>query len=337
MIEPRLASDLRELLDHTPAPVWSAFRDQRLFLTGFVGKWLLHALLHANSELGLRLHVTVLSRDPDSFVARHPGFAPSVALEYVRADVASFQPSEGRYDGLVHAALPVAPPGAGDAGLLPLAESGALQVCRFASRVGVRRVLHISSGAVYGNQSGSDCIAEDARWSDTGDVNAYTRAKRRAEQIMESPWPFELVVARLFGFLGPYMGSGSGTAATEFVHAAATGQDIVIRGTGKARRSYQYASEMARWLLVLYAHAKPGTAINVGGSQPIDIMGLARLVAGSVAPVVAVRVDGGSHAGLASGSYVPCISRAAKELGLVNNVTLAEAINRTLQWKSETG
>jgi dTDP-glucose 4,6-dehydratase len=144
------------------------------------------------------------------------------------------------------------------------------------------------------------------------------------------------VAARLFGFVGPYMSASNGTAAAEFVELAAQGKQIIVHGTGEALRSYQYASDMARWLVVLYAHGRPGSAYNVGGSDHTSIAALAHQVARVVTPEVTVRITGGRHAGLAPpGSYLPCLKKAESELGLQNIVSLPEAIRRTLQWHSE--
>lgn len=339
MTEGRLELDLRELLDETPAPTWDAFARQRIFLTGgtgFVGKWLLHALLHADQQLGLGLHLTVLSRDPDAFVARHPAFAPGASLAFHRGDLQDFSFPDGSFDGVIHAALPVAAPGSTQDRLFELARAGTQRVCEFAVARGVRRVLHISSGAVYGLQPvPGDAIAESAPWNETSPANAYSLAKRAAERVISQPWPFEVVVARLFGFIGPYLLPSSGMASAEFTDRAARGQDILVQGTGEALRSFQYASEMARWLIVLYAQGPAGMAFNVGGTGHVSIAQFARMVAASATPPVAVHIASGNHTGLAPNSYFPSTTLAAEMLGLRNIVSLPEAVRRTLLWHSQ--
>ena len=339
MIENRLSRDLRELMDNTPSQVWDAFAGQRIFLTGgtgFVGKWLLHSLLYANACAELDVHITVLSRDPDGFEARHPTFAASPFLSFHRGDIIDFHFPQGRFDGVVHAALSVTPPGADDGDLIRSAQAGASRACQFAAATGARRFLHISSGAVYGHQPGHAGIAESSPWDEVAAANTYTQAKRAAERVMQQPWPFEVVIARLFGFVGPYLDAASGTAAAEFTKVAAQGQDIVVQGSGDAFRSYQYASDMARWLLTLYAMGKTGAAYNVGGSECVSIVDLAHMVATAVSPAAHVNIAGRAHAGLAPTGYLPSLELAESELGLRNIVPLPEAIRRTLDWHSET-
>lgn len=92
---------------------------------------------------------------------------------------------------------------------------------------------------------------------------------------MTQPWPFEVVVARCFAFLGPYLLPSSGAAAAQFIAQAANGQGMVVQGSGEAIRTYQYAGDMARWLLSCLALGAPGRAYNVGGDNEVTIAELA--------------------------------------------------------------
>ncbi|WP_418132941.1 NAD(P)-dependent oxidoreductase [Variovorax sp. 375MFSha3.1] len=332
--------DLEEVLRFTANDVWEGLRGQSLFLTGgtgFIGKWLLECLLHANREMGLGLSLTVLTRDPDRFVRASAHLAKAAAVDLVRGDVVDFEFPIGRFSSVIHAALPVSSPQSAGAELVKLAEAGARRVCDFAATSGAGRLLHISSGAVYGPQATAAPLSETLRWSDTEEVNDYTRAKRTAEAVVRQGAPFDAVIARCFAFIGPCMLSSSGSAAAQFIEMAGQGGGIVVQGTGDAVRSYQYASDMARWLLSCLVLGKPGGVYNVGDDTSITIAELASEVTRLAETGVPVHIAGQSAPGLAGQRYLPDLRRASDELGLRNVVSLQEGIRRTLAWRKAPG
>lgn len=333
---PVSTADLDEVLRLTSPSVWKGLREQSLFITGgtgFVGKWLLECLLYAGRELRLGLTLTVLTRDPDRFAATsaHLATAPSVAL--VRGDVLDFEFPAGRFSSVIHAALPVAPPQSGSGELQRLAEAGARRVCEFAASRGAGRLLHISSGAVYGAQQGPEPLAEDAAWNEADVDNDYTRAKRIAETVVGQHWPLDVVVARCFAFIGPGLLPSSGAAAAQFIEAAANGQHIIVQGTGEAVRTYQYASDMARWLLSCLVLGASGRAYNIGSDADLTIGRLASEVTRLANTGMQAQIVGRLTPGLAGPRYVPDVRRAQAELGLTNAVNLEEGIRRTLAWR----
>src|SRR6202042_1084238 len=100
------AADLAHVLRHAE-PDWEALRGKSLFITGgtgFFGKWLLGSLLHANAELDLGLSLTVLSRNPISFLEQFPEAATYPALHFLEGHVAEFLPTKDHFDYILHAA-----------------------------------------------------------------------------------------------------------------------------------------------------------------------------------------------------------------------------------------
>lgn len=334
------ATELDEVLRLTTPPVWEAFRNQAIFLTGgtgFVGKWLLECLLHADRALGLGLALTVLTREPRRFIQASPHLAKAAPVTLLQGDVVDFEFPRGSFSSVIHAALPVAALGTGPDNLEHLSEAGARRVCEFAAACGARRFLQVSSGAVYGQQPGDQRLAESLSWQmgDRSDgVNVYTRAKRRAEAVVGQAWPFEVVIARCFAFIGPYLHASSGVAAAQFIAQATSGKGIVVQGTGEAIRTYQYAGDMARWLLSCLALGAPGRAYNIGGDIQVSIAQLAAEVTRIAGTGIPVEVVGRPTPGLAGHRYVPSLQRATEELGLANAVSLEEGIRRTIAWLS---
>ncbi|SCK37707.1 dTDP-glucose 4,6-dehydratase [Variovorax sp. HW608] len=328
-------SDLDELLRGTSPQVWEALRHQSMLITGgtgFVGKWLLEALLHADREFELGLTLSVLTRDPNRFGRSSAHLAHAAPVDVIRGDVCDFEVANRTFSSIIHAALPVSAPNASGDDLAQLAEAGTRRVCEVAASSGAGRLLHISSGAVYGPPRNELPLMEESHWNES-QVNEYTRAKRLAETVVREQWPFEVVIARCFAFIGPAMLPSSGSAAAQFIESAALGQGIVVHGTGETLRSYQYASDMARWLLTCLILGRPSRAYNVGHASGVTIAQLACQVTRLAALETDVRIEGHATSGLASARYLPDVHRAERELGLHNSVDLQDAILRTLAWR----
>lgn len=329
-----ILDDVRALLAATRAEVWSGLRGQRLFVTGgtgFVGKWLLEALAAADGQFGLGLRVTVLTRDAAAFRRRHPRLAAAPMLQWHEGDVARFAYPAGNFDLVLHAALPASTHAQDAHTLVETARAGLAHVCAFAAQAGARRLLHVSSGAVYGAAREPRPLAESAPWSEPA-PNAYTEAKRAAERLCAQDWPFEVVIARCFAFAGPYLEVSGGSAAAQFTAAASAGQEIVVQGTGEAVRSFQYPADMARWLLTMLVLGRAGAAYNVGSAEAVSILELARRVAAAAG--TGCRVLGQAAPGLAGSYYVPDVGAARDELALQNTIGLDAALRRTLAWRS---
>jgi len=222
--------------------------------------------------------------------------------------------------------------------LLETTLGGIRRVGELAHERGVRRLLYASSGAVYGPAvPGRGPAGEDdpprALASDAG--SAYGEAKRLGElgcMLLGSQYGFDVIRARGFAFLGPYLPLDSHRAAAQFLADALEGRCPRVLGTGTAVRSYLYGGDLAVWLWVLLLRGAAGRAYNVGSDQPITIQGLAAAVAAAAdlpAPAVSSR---GLGLGEGVDYYVPDITRAREELGLGVFTPLADAIRRTLAW-----
>src|SRR5438045_9403715 len=100
------SSDL-ETINAALAADWQKLAGKRIFMTGgtgFIGRWMLHALADANRRFGLDARVDALTRDRDAFTKREPELAAVPGFHFVRGDVLALGVPEARYDFVLHAA-----------------------------------------------------------------------------------------------------------------------------------------------------------------------------------------------------------------------------------------
>ena len=321
---------------------WPRLKRARMLITGgtgFVGRWLLEMLCHADTALGLDLRVTVLSRDPAGFAARAPHLAGHPGLSLVDGDVRSFTAGTGDYTHVIHAAAD-ASAALNEADPLAMFETvvdGTRHVLQMARKCRANRVLMLSSGAVYGAQPWDMThVAED--WTGGPDLSshrsAYAEGKRAVEMlgaIYRQQHGMDVGIARIFTVLGPLLPLDTHFAAGNFLRDAMAGKTVTVNGDGRAVRSYLYAADLAEWLWAMLLRAPANATYNLGSEHGVSIAELAERTARLIG-TGRHEILGKADAGWNPGRYVPSTAKIRGELGLSPSVDLDEALRRTAAW-----
>jgi dTDP-glucose 4,6-dehydratase len=322
---------------------WFSLKDSRILMTGgtgLFGKWLLAALIHLNGLHKLGIECEILTRDPDGFRRAMPALAAQHCLSLIKGDVRFFEFPKGRFTHVIHAATDSSRQGQRDpVMLIDTIIAGTRRVLEFARRSRAGRVLLISSGAIYGQQP---CNMERIPENYTGaydpadPASAYAQAKRMAENIgavYNKAYSMEVVIARGFAFVGPYLPLDTHFAIGNFIRDALESDVITVKGDGSPVRSYLYMADLAAWLLKLLLHGRGGAAYNVGSDAGINIADLAACVRDELAPGKEIIVEGREMStGTDRSRYVPSIDLARSELGLDVWTSLPEGVRRTARW-----
>lgn len=329
------ADDVQLILGQVPASVWEALRGQSIFITGgtgFLGCWLLEALLAGDARHGLGMALTVLTRDAARFQAKAPHLAGAVRL--VQGEMGSLQGIGGSFDTVIHAATDVVHPQRDPLRTYADIVAGTEQTLALAQRCGARRYLLTSSGAVYGRQP-LDCAQVPESYAgapDTGNAgSAYGQAKRVSEWLAACHAPqLDVRIARCFAFAGPYLPLDAQFAIGNFIGDSLAGGPVRIGGDGTPLRSYLYAADLAVWLLTILVHgdARP---YNVGSRHSVALADLAKLVSRTLGGAEHVTIAGTPQPGQAPERYVPATERASA-LGLREYTDLTTAIRKTAAW-----
>jgi len=331
------ARDLGHIL-RDAATELEELRGKSLFITGgtgFFGKWLLAGLCHADAELGLGLRLTVLSRDPALFLRRHPEAADAPSLRFEQGHVADFPLGDDRHhrpDYIIHAAADTTAftTDADERERSRAIAEGTHHVLDLARKSGARRLLHVSSGAVYGAFAGQLAGAKEDDYALAQPLTPYGEAKRDAERLCTESG-VDFVTARAFAFLGPYLPLDAHFAAGNFLRDALRGGPILVRGDSTALRSYLYPADLVVWLLRLLLRGQRARAYNVGSDEAVTTAQLARRIASAVQPNPEVIIQSTQPQG-PQNIYLPNIARARVELNLDVSIPLQDAIARTVEF-----
>jgi len=196
----------------------------------------------------------------------------------------------------------------------------------------------VSTGAVYGNTpSHFEKIPEDFCGSinSANSEHAYNAVRRVMETlsvICAEEGGFEVKIARCFSFIGPYLPLNGRFAVSDFISNSLSNKKIIVKGDGKAVRSFLYMADLAIWLWTILFRGKSGRPYNVGSELPSTILEIAERIADeSISPLPVVILKK-TIKGITPDHYVPDTSRAQSELTLYQRIPFSIAIKKTLNW-----
>lgn len=334
-----LSLDLDYILKKTRV-FWEALRNQRIFITGgtgFFGCWLLESFVWANNALNLNAEAWVLTRNPVSFSKKYPHLSKQACLKFYEGDVRDFVYPIGNFSHLIHAATDVSLGSDYDPiERLNTIIEGTQRVLAFASTSGVKNFLLVSSGAVYGKQP-LDCLRlkeDHACQFDFLDVHStYGIGKSTAEHLAvlyAKKYGMLVKIARCFSFIGAYLPLDSHLAVSNFIHDGLNGKSIAIKGDGSSLRSYLYAADLAVWLWTILFKGESLRPYNVGSDEIVSMTELANAVSMvcQEKPVITMM----KSINKLPERYLPDVDRAKKELNLVTEIHLKQAIQSTCDW-----
>jgi nucleoside-diphosphate-sugar epimerase len=308
--------------------------------TGFFGAWLLAYLQWLRNVSRSNFEVIAISRSPAAFLSRHPWVEQRPWLSWIEGDIRSFPFPARPVDLVIHAATDTSAAAGNDAAsLLDSVYLGTRHVLECAAYCQAKRVLLVSSGAVYGVQPADMPLMHEDSLQAASTLeprNAYAEGKRVMEMlgaIYAHDHDAAVVTARCFAFVGAGLPLDAHFAIGNFIRDAQSSPSILVRGGGYAVRSYLYAADLAVWLVRMALAGQSCRSYNVGSDSAVTIAELATQVSQTLDPEKKVVIEGRDGASPVGNRYVPSIARARTELGLDVWTDLAQAIRNTARYQ----
>jgi nucleoside-diphosphate-sugar epimerase len=333
-------ADLNYMYDGLSKSEWNFFQNKRIFISGgsgFIGKWMLSALLEAEKRLLLKSQIEILTRCPSNFIDTVPQIACARNVTLRQGDIKNFEFPSGKFDIVVHAATDVVAQNSPAETFLTCVD-GTRHILDFAKISGATDFLLTSSGAIYGRHpdtAGGVLEEYEGGPDPTLPNSAYGEGKRVSEMmacIKAVETGLKVKIARIYAQVGPYLPLDKHFAIGNFIKDVLEGREIVIRGDGTPYRSYMHSADTAVWLWAMVVRGSSGRAWNVGGSEELTIAELATRVAQLLDSKKGIRVMKQATPGQIVERYVPNINRAITELKLPVPIPINDAILRTAQW-----
>ncbi len=269
-------------LDLTAAylPELEQLNGKTVFITGAGGlicSALVDLLVRYNETRFATIHILAAGRSEGKMRARFPGAFGRPFFSFVRYDALEELPVIDRYvDYIIHGAGNASP----DRIILEPVETmtdnyvGLLHLLQLAKKTGTGRVLYISSSEVYGRKESAEPFHE----TEYGFIdllnprNSYSVGKRAAETLCASfsaEYGVETVIARPGHIYGPTATPSDTRVSSAWAHAAARGEDIVMKSDGSQVRSYCYCLDCASALLKILLCGECAHAYNIANPDSV--------------------------------------------------------------------
>jgi len=197
--------------------------------------------------------------------------------------------------------------------------------------VGVRRVVLVSSGAIYGDQ-GEQPLLESMQ---PNPRSPYAVSKLAAEYYVNTIgdlWNIETVSLRVFNAYGPgqHLPASHPPVVPNFLRQAMHNGSLVVHGDGSQTRDYVYVDDVVSALVA--ASTAPnldGAVINVGSGVETSVRELVRTVQDVTGSKVEVIYNPKTSAGVSR--MRADLKLAAQKLNYRPSVSLDEGLRHILQ------
>lgn len=331
-----LESDLDEILLKL-ASSWSAFRNSTILIlggSGFIGTWLVSAILNADRKLSLAIQVIVVSRDVSSARNRLNLFSLN-SVTFIEFDLMSdkeFILPEADY--IIHAATPSIPATGSNEGfgIRNSTNEGMKRILKTLQRNNfLPKILHTSSGAVYGLSKGNTVQFKE---SDTTDHlcerTDYGAVKLSSEKLLQDyaeDYSLHVTNPRLFTFMGPHLSLNEHFAIGNFLLDGLENRSIHVKGNPESIRSYMYPTDLVVWLIKILENPL-SQPLNVGSERHLTMRELGSVISNMTSRKDLILLNPGQEINC----YWPSTFNTRKYYKVDESVSLEEGLRRWIYW-----
>lgn len=265
---------------------WSKLCDCNILVTGatgLIGGCLVEVLMSRQDK---DYHVYASGRNEERAKKRFEDFASDPSFHFVKYDVLEPFESNVNFDYIIHAASNASPNffSTKPVEVIKSNIQGLSNLMEYGLNHGMKRMLYVSSGEVYGEGDGRVFTEDYSGYVNcTSPRSCYPSSKRAAETLCVSyaqEYGADVVIARPSHTYGPYFTESDNRVYAQFIRNVLRGEDIVMKSTGSQFRSWCYVVDCVSALMYILLNGENGQAYNIADDfSNISIKELAEMIA----------------------------------------------------------
>lgn len=251
--------------------------------TGLIGGCLVEALM-MNPNRDYQVYAS--GRNEERAKERFKEFANDNDFHFIKYDVLQPLESNVDFDYIIHAASNGSPNffAKNPVEVMKSNFYGVTNLMDYGLAHGMKRILYVSSGEVYGEGDGRVFTEDYSGYVDcTKPRSCYPSSKRAAETLCVSyaaEYGADVVIARPCHTYGPHFTEQDNRVYAQFIRNVLRGEDIVMKSTGEQFRSWCYVVDCVSALLHILLKGECGQAYNIADANSnISIRELAETIA----------------------------------------------------------
>lgn len=322
---------------------WKILDNKILLLSGasgLLGSFMVDVLMYRNLYKKQNCRILALGRNQQTAKERFGQYWDHSNFKFISQDINQELQEIGKSDYVIHAASNTHPLlySMDPIGTIQSNVVGTDHLLRYASDVGAKRFVFLSSVEIYGQNRGDTFgFTEDyCGYIDSNTLRAgYPEGKRTGEALCQAyrkQKDLEFVIPRLARIYGPNMRKDDSKALSQFIRNAINGEDIVLKSQGKQRYTYTYVADAVAGIFTIMLQGKPGEAYNItGGKGDVTLCELAEYIAAeNKTKVVYETPDEVEAAGYSKADLAVLDGQKIRQLGYREKYNVKEAIRRTI-------
>jgi len=304
--------------------------------TGLIGSTLVEVLMEAGKG---NFKVYAAGRNEQRAKELFSKFWDSEDFEFLKMDVSQPLESDVRFDYIIHAASYGSPRAFVESPVEVMAANfcGTQNLLEYGRHHGLKRMVYISSGEVYGEGDGRKFAEDYSGYVDcTSPRSCYPSSKRAAETLCVSfakEYGVDVCIARPCHVYGPNFTSKDNRVYAQFIRNVLNNEDIVMKSTGEQFRSWCYVVDCVRALLYILVKGENMQAYNIADSSSnLTIKELAEMVAEIGGKKVVLEIpDAKEKSGFNKVTKSIFDTRKLESLGWSVNGSMQEKMRNTIK------
>jgi nucleoside-diphosphate-sugar epimerase len=264
-------------------------KNSKILITGgygFIASYILLVLNHLNCFFNYNIKIFIIVKNKKKFEKRFKNIFNKGSVQLIISNLDKPLKNNLNFDYIIHAAGYAAPKYFQNKAteVIKSGVIGTYNLLEYVKKMKPKTFLFLSSGEVYGNASDHGLKEKNLGAVDTLNIRScYAESKRISENMCIAwgqKYNFPVKIARIFHVYGPGMNlKNDGRVMQDFVFGFINLKKILIKGNGKAIRSFCYISDAVTAIFTILMKGKNGEAYNVGNpNQTFSIIQLSKII-----------------------------------------------------------
>lgn len=257
---------------------------KRILITGgsgFLLSYLVYLLLYFNQQNKKKISIHIIDYNIKKFLS-----FKNKNLKLIKKDISKFKKFNTNYEYIIHGASIASPVFYKKKPLETIYSNikGLINILEnFKSSKKIKSMIFMSSSEIYGDPDKRNIPTKETyngNVSCTGPRACYDESKRLGETISTTfynRYKVPIKIVRPFNVYGPGQNLNDGRVLPDIMNHIKKEKNILLFSDGKPTRSFCYVSDQIRGILEVLFKGKNGEAYNVGNTQEISILNLAKL------------------------------------------------------------
>ena len=341
-MNPVIKEDIKYITDTFGS--WEFFKNKTVLITGaggFLPSYLVDTLLNISDSYNII--VIGIVRNEQKAKLRFEHWRNNPRLKIVKHDVANKVNISEKINIIIHAASQASPKfyGTDPVGTINANLLGTINMLELAIINNVDSFLYFSSGEVYGQINPELMPIKENTFGNIDPIevrSCYAESKRMGENLCvsyASQFNVKCKIVRPFHTYGPGLMLDDGRVFADFVAAIVNRENIVLKSSGKALRSFCYITDATIAFFRVLVDGEVGHAYNVGNpKEEYSILKLANKLVESnsdlgIQLIMTPQADSKEYLASPVLRNTPNIDKLLR-LGWMPNISVDEGFKRTI-------